>query len=1167
MVLLKETTMARLHGELTARPADELVSIIMPAWNRASTIGRAVESVLGQSYTNWELIVVDDGSTDGTMKAVEAAHAGRENIRCLRIPHEGVSAARDTGLRAARGSIIAYLDSDNRWHPDYLLFMVHALRDTGTRCAYAAMRIINEDDGGSLSWRARRFGLDALLQNNYIDINIFAHRRELFEELGGFDRQLRRWVDWDLILRYVARHRPVEVPVVLCDYYRRERLNQITLEEPGAFKFKVLNKHLIDWPRLAKEAPARPAGRVSIVIPVYNLPALTRDCVKSILKNTLYPDYEIVLVDNGSDSKTASALAKLAAKSGRVRVVRNFENYMFSLGNNLGVAASTGEYVVLLNNDTRVAVGWLDPLIGPLAVRPEIGMTGSKLLYEDGTVQAAGLAFPPKGMIPYHIYRGFPGDAPCVNHVREFQALTAACVALRASDYIALGGLDPLYVNGCEDLDLCFRMRKRLGKRMLYTPGSVVFHLESKTPGRSKNIQRNRELFVERWAGDVRPDDINFYAMDGYAVRRHVKRGNDPDGPTASYVAEIESSAPGSTAPPAAPARQMLNIGLVSIWHVRGVTFVARQIANALESERVRTHVFARWEADKFFTGPPVDHPRIVNGGNDPAPGEIVVWAKQNRLDAVLFMEVHPNDWKRVDALRKAGIRVIAYEHLDVLRHEFFDRYDRFDGFLHATFEGARVFRERHPGVPDVTVPWGIPPTGLPEARTAARPDGAPLRFVHVAGWGGLNNRKNTDALIRAWHKAAPQNAVLVLYTQAPPGKYGEDCERILRQDASIELHGGTVDNIFEAYADADMLLWPSKREGLGLPIVEALACGLPVLISDGYMMKQWIIPGEHGVVCPAEPRESIQYLPEMRVDETALAAMIADLAAHPERIAQMAENVRRDRPLWLWTWQPEALRDRLCTLIGDGADAPDPAGVRLPVSVRAFEQRRRAAFGEQDIPPAPARASVRIDMPNIPPGRPLLLGPIVRRTYLDLNAPDGPGDCLVVGVVDDVEAGLLSARGLRVTKADLYPRKRSTIKLDLTCPPGNMHGTFDVVVVFDVLEHIPDDYAAARGLHALLREGGTALVHVPGGDINAPLNDVDRKHGHARHGYTEDQAKNVVLSLPWKDVRYMKTFNEIEMSAYHLAGGGQVEEAIKLLRTSPFDGTSGQAHLFVLRK
>lgn len=947
MPLLSEAALARLRAVLLARPQDTLVSVIMPAYNRAATLGRAVESVLAQSHESWELLIVDDGSEDETA-AVAAGYAAKcGKIRIITIPHGGVSAARDAGLREARGDVVAYLDSDNRWLPDYLLFTVQALLESGAKTAYSALRVIDEDDNGAVSHRARRFDLDALLKNNFIDINIYAHRRELFDELGGFDPELRRWVDWDVILRQTTRHYPVEIPSVLCEYFRREKLHQITLDEPQAYKFKVLNKHLINWPRLERELSGRVPGRVSIVIPVYNLPELTRDCVASLHSHSGGMDYEVVLVDNGSDPVTAAMLASLAEHP-RVRLVSNYENYMFSLGNNLGMADSTGEYLVLLNNDTRVSSGWLEPLIAPLSDDPDTGMTGPKLLYPDGTVQAAGLAFSDRSVIPYHIYRGMPGDAPCVNKRRAFQALTAACVAMRTADYIALGGLDPVYVNGCEDLDLCFKMSQRLGKQILYVPDSVVLHLESKTPGRAKGIRHNRMTFFERWGESVRADDQKYYAEDGYRVTGHTKHGNDPDGPTATYLPEIEGTA-GETVsapPPPEPApERMLNVGIISIWHVRGVTLLARQLAGALDGPDIRTHILARWESEKFFAGPPVDHPRIFNGGDDPSPGDCVDWAKSNRLDAVLFVEVHPRDWKRVDALKAAGFRVFAYEHLDILRIEMLDRYNRFDGMVHSSFEAWRVFRRHHPRLPALVIPWGVPESLLPAPR-GPRPAGQPLRFVHVAGWGGLNNRKNTDGLIRAWHRASPENAVLDLHTQAPADQYGPDCARILRDSRTIMLHEGTVENIHQAYAGADMLLWPSKREGLGLPIVEALACGLPALISDGYMMKQWLLPDIHGVVCPATAREGMMYLPELRVDENVLAEMIGALAAHPERVDALAERVRDDRELWLWTWQASVLRDQLRAWLEDGS-APDPALGYIPARLLDFEEERRRAFGE----------------------------------------------------------------------------------------------------------------------------------------------------------------------------------------------------------------------------
>lgn len=555
MPILGEKTVERLRGELMRRPQDALVSVIMPAWNRAETIGRAVESVLAQSYANWELIVVDDGSDDGTPEAVQAYHAANPKVRLLRIAHEGVSAARDAGLREAKGDLIAYLDSDNRWRPDYLLFSVHALLETGAKCGYSVLEIVDEDARNAVSYRARRFDLDALLKNNYIDINIYVHRRELFEALGGFDRTLRRWVDWDVILRQTTRHEPVQIPAALCVYHRKRKLNQITLEEPQAYKFKVLNKHLIDWEELERDAPDREAGRVSIIIPVYNLPDLTRQCVESIHAHAGAADYEVVLVDNGSGVDASEALRALAGHP-RVFLLSNYENYMFALGNNLGAAGSSGDLLVFLNNDTRVTPGWLETLTAPLRDDPSVGMAGPKLLYEDGTVQAAGMAFSDRSVIPYHIYQGMPGGAPCVNRRRTFQALTAACVALRAEDFLRLRGFDPIYVNGGEDLDLCFRMTQELKKKILYVPESTVYHLESKTPGRSKAIRHNRATFHERWGEAVRPDDHTFFAEDGFRVREYVKRGNDPDGPTASYVPVLETGdgavveAPAAARPP-----------------------------------------------------------------------------------------------------------------------------------------------------------------------------------------------------------------------------------------------------------------------------------------------------------------------------------------------------------------------------------------------------------------------------------------------------------------------------------------------------------------------------------------------------------------------------------------------------------------------------------------
>lgn len=309
----------------------------------------------------------------------------------------------------------------------------------------------------------------------------------------------------------------------------------------NAEKFQKLNEELISWKDLEDNASNRVQARASIIIPTFNQLELTEQCVDSIQKETIWNDVEIILIDNGSAQVYHDELASLSARWSNVQLVTNPENLMFSLGNNVGASKSTGNFLVFLNNDTKVTSGWLTELLKPLIEDSQIGQVGAKLLYEDDSVQGTGFVCSRKSKIPYFLHAKSPSDASHVNQKREFQAVSGACCAMRADEFFTTRGFDCGYINGCEDLDLSFKVRFELKKKVLHNPESVVYHLESMTEGRWVALQHNRARFVEKWGDKVVADDSDFYDADGIRVVGYEKHGDGPDGDTAVYVPIFET--------------------------------------------------------------------------------------------------------------------------------------------------------------------------------------------------------------------------------------------------------------------------------------------------------------------------------------------------------------------------------------------------------------------------------------------------------------------------------------------------------------------------------------------------------------------------------------------------------------------------------------------------
>ena len=207
-----------------------LVSVVMPTFDRAEIIGDAIASVLQQHYGNWELLVCDDGSTDDTKQVVLGV--GDERIRYLQLPKAGAAAARNAGLAQARGELIAYLDTDNHWHPGFLAVMVDALlAESGKSAAYSDYIDYRVTTAGRIkleSFERPPFDHERLLEGPYIDLNSFVHRRELYDRFGGFREDLARRQDYALTIKFTWLRDPLHVPCLLTLYQRNERLNQIT---------------------------------------------------------------------------------------------------------------------------------------------------------------------------------------------------------------------------------------------------------------------------------------------------------------------------------------------------------------------------------------------------------------------------------------------------------------------------------------------------------------------------------------------------------------------------------------------------------------------------------------------------------------------------------------------------------------------------------------------------------------------------------------------------------------------------------------------------------------------------------------------------------------------------------------------------------------------------
>jgi O-antigen biosynthesis protein len=513
--LVKGDEIAALRTELDSFAYQPCVSIITPVFNTPVVwLTECVESVLAQAYEKWELILIDDDSTEPeTLKVLR--ELGARDSRIVLAKGEkrgGISAASNRGLALAEGEWVGFLDHDDLLEPDALFHNVKWLQDhRDADLIYSDEDKLTEQGFDSPIFKPD-WSPDYFLSCNYI-CHFTLIRRDLVRKIGGFRSEFDGAQDYDLFLRVIEQTNRIDhIPRVL--YHWRRSLTSTAdniRRKPGSLETGRLaleaylerrqeSGHVtVDWHTHAYwiKRQLTEAKRISIIIPVRDRVDLLARCLDSLTSKTSYSPYEIVVVDNDSQSEEACAYFSHF----KHRLLRYSGPFNFSAINNFAVEQTDTPWLLFLNNDTEVIEGdWLT-MMAEHVQRPEVGAVGPRLLYPDDTVQHAGIVVGVGG-IAEHAFRGLPAEAPGVcrqlQTTRNYSAVTGACLLTRREVFDEVGGFDeerlPVTFS---DVDLCLKMRRE-GYRVVYIPFAKLYHHESGTR-RPAVEPLETEVMRERW--------------------------------------------------------------------------------------------------------------------------------------------------------------------------------------------------------------------------------------------------------------------------------------------------------------------------------------------------------------------------------------------------------------------------------------------------------------------------------------------------------------------------------------------------------------------------------------------------------------------------------------------------------------------------------------------
>lgn len=538
-----------MYDEVGSWRHKPLLSIVMPVYNPPiDMLIEAIDSVKAQIYFNWELCIADDASTDeGVRLFLEQSSKSDHRIKVIYREENGhISTATNSALDIVEGEFVVLMDNDDVL-PEHALFWI---AKTINNHPEAAIIYSDEDKIDEHGFRSSPyFKTDwnpYLFRSHNMICHLGTYRKELIEKVGRFRVGMEGAQDYDLALRcseQVDASRIIHIPRIL--YHWRMHAGSTAMsgdEKPYALNAgqQALDEHLkrsgidghaelLDFGmyRVYYNLPAQ-KPLVSLIIPTRNAYALVKQCIESICDKTLYQNYEIILVDNGSDDPQSLAYFNALSKLPNVSVIRDDGEFNYSAINNNAVKHAKGEIIGLINNDIEViSPEWLGEMVS-LALQPQAGAVGARLWYPDNRLQHGGIIMGPltlAGHAHKMLPKGNHGYFGRASLIQGMSAVTAACLIVKKSIFEEVGGLNEKDLKiAFNDVDLCLKIMEA-GYQNIWTPNADLYHHESATRGEENTPEKLKRFLSEveyvqnRWREIIENDpfynpNLTFSAED-----------------------------------------------------------------------------------------------------------------------------------------------------------------------------------------------------------------------------------------------------------------------------------------------------------------------------------------------------------------------------------------------------------------------------------------------------------------------------------------------------------------------------------------------------------------------------------------------------------------------------------------------------------------------------